>query len=188
MTLAAADPNAVVETARRTGNRGWRRFRRHKLAMVGVACILLLVLACVAGPWLLPFDDLRIDMRARFAPPLTGLHLFGTDPLGRDLCARLLMAGRISLAVAFSAPAVQQRVTLDDLALEGAVQPRIQVLHRREEPVERAGVDELFVGVRDGRDAQQLTEAGDRGGGTRLGDRQVGHPPEPRGRPLGSPP
>jgi len=103
MTLAAAGPTEIAETARRTGNRGWRRFRRHKLAMVGVACILLLVLACVAGPWLLPFDDLRIDMHARFAPPLTGLHLFGTDPLGRDLCARLLMAGRISLSVAFAA-------------------------------------------------------------------------------------
>ncbi|MGL4964234.1 MAG: ABC transporter permease [Inquilinus sp.] len=101
MTATAADP--TVETARRTGNRGWRRFRRHRLAMIGVACILLLVLACVAGPWLLPFDDLRIDMRARFAPPLTGWHLFGTDPLGRDLCARLLMAGRISLSVAFAA-------------------------------------------------------------------------------------
>ncbi|MFE0756090.1 ABC transporter permease [Inquilinus sp. NPDC058860] len=103
MTLAAADPTAAAETARSTGNRGWRRFRRHRLAMFGVACILLLVLACVAGPWLLPFDDLRIDMRARFAPPLTGWHLFGTDPLGRDLCARLLMAGRISLSVAFAA-------------------------------------------------------------------------------------
>jgi len=102
MTATVAEPNAA-ETARRTGNRGWRRFRRHRLAMVGVACILLLVLACVAGPWLLPFDDLRIDMRARFAPPLTGWHLFGTDPLGRDLCARLLMAGRISLSVAFAA-------------------------------------------------------------------------------------
>lgn len=100
MTLAAAP---TAEPARRIGNRGWRRFRRHRLAMVGVACILLLVLACVAGPWLLPFDDLRIDMRARFAPPLTGWHLFGTDPLGRDLCARLLMAGRISLSVAFAA-------------------------------------------------------------------------------------
>ncbi|KGM31837.1 ABC transporter permease [Inquilinus limosus] len=93
----------TIEPARRTGSRGWRRFRRHRLAMVGVACILLLMLACVAGPWLLPFDDLRIDMRARFAPPLTGWHLFGTDPLGRDLCARLLMAGRISLSVAFAA-------------------------------------------------------------------------------------
>jgi peptide/nickel transport system permease protein len=108
MTLAAADPNAVA--ARHTGNRGWRRFRRHRLAMIGVACILLLVLACVAGPWLLPFDDLRIDMRARFAPPLTGWHLFGTDPLGRDLCARLLMAGRISLSVAFAAMVISTLV------------------------------------------------------------------------------
>jgi len=65
--------------------------------------ISLLVLACVIGPYALPYDSLHIDLRARFAPPLSGQHYFGTDPLGRDLAARLLMAGRISLLVGFSA-------------------------------------------------------------------------------------
>ena len=71
--------------------------------MFGVATILLLVLASVAGPSLIPFDDLHIDLRGRFAPPFSGAHLLGTDPLGRDLLSRLLMAGRISLAVGFVA-------------------------------------------------------------------------------------
>jgi peptide/nickel transport system permease protein len=110
MTTTLADPNAVSDAARPVGNRGWRRFRRHRLAMVGVACILLLVLASVAGPWVIPFDDLRIDMRNRFAPPLTGLHVFGTDQLGRDLAARLLMAGRISLSIAFAAMVISTLV------------------------------------------------------------------------------
>jgi peptide/nickel transport system permease protein len=84
-------------------SRSVRRFTSHHLALLGVAMITLLTLACVFGPYLLPYDSLYIDLRARFSPPLTGHHYLGTDPLGRDLAARLLMAGRISLAVAFFA-------------------------------------------------------------------------------------
>ncbi|TKA97564.1 ABC transporter permease [Cereibacter changlensis] len=80
-----------------------RRFTRNKLAMVGVILILGLTLACFVGPYLLPFDELFIDLRARFAPPGTGAHIFGTDPLGRDIAARLFQAGQISLLVGFFA-------------------------------------------------------------------------------------
>jgi peptide/nickel transport system permease protein len=89
-------------------SRWWRsrathRFMNHRLALLGVAMITSLTLACVFGPYLLPYDSLYIDLRARFAPPLTGQHYLGTDPLGRDVAARLLMAGRISLLVGFCA-------------------------------------------------------------------------------------
>jgi len=84
-------------------SRGVRRFMRHRLAIVGLAMITALTLACVLGPYLLPYDALYIDLRARFSPPLTGSHYLGTDPLGRDLAARLLIAGRISLLVGFFA-------------------------------------------------------------------------------------
>jgi peptide/nickel transport system permease protein len=89
-------------------SRWWRsrtthRFVSHRLALLGVAMITSLTLACVLGPYLLPYDSLHIDLRARFAPPLTGNHYLGTDPLGRDVAARLLMAGRISLLVGFCA-------------------------------------------------------------------------------------
>jgi peptide/nickel transport system permease protein len=82
---------------------GFRRFRRHKLAVFGTVTIVLLTFACVFGPMLLPYTDTFIDIRARFAVPFSGPHILGTDPLGRDILARLLMAGRISLAVGFSA-------------------------------------------------------------------------------------
>ena len=82
---------------------GFRRFRRHKLAVFGTVTIVLLTLACVFGPMLLPYTDTFIDIRSRFAVPFSGPHILGTDPLGRDILARLLMAGRISLAVGFSA-------------------------------------------------------------------------------------
>ncbi|MBO0662872.1 ABC transporter permease [Jiella sp. MQZ9-1] len=80
-----------------------KRFLRHRLALLGLAIIVVMVLACLVGPHLLPFDDLYIDLRARFSPPFTGAHLLGTDPLGRDVAARLFMAGRISLLVGFAA-------------------------------------------------------------------------------------
>lgn len=100
--------SAASSTFTAPPERWWRsrtvkRFRRHKLAMFGVAMILLLTLACVFGPYLLPYDELFIDLRNRFAPPFTGGHIFGTDPLGRDLAARLFNAGRISLLVGFCA-------------------------------------------------------------------------------------
>jgi peptide/nickel transport system permease protein len=78
-----------------------RRFFGHRLAVLGLVMITLLSLACAFGPFLLPYDSLQIDLRARFAPPFTGDHYLGADPLGRDLAARLLMAGRISLLVGF---------------------------------------------------------------------------------------
>jgi len=102
-SLGALPPRAVP---RRTGSTALRRFCRHPLSLLGGGVLLLMVLACVFGPMLLPYDDLYIDIRHRFAPPLSGAHVLGTDQLGRDMLARLLMAGRISLAVGFAAMAL----------------------------------------------------------------------------------
>jgi peptide/nickel transport system permease protein len=89
---------------------GIRRFRRHKLAVFGAAAIILMTLACIFGPMLLPYSDTFIDIRQRFAPPFSGPHVLGTDPLGRDILARLLMAGRISLAVGFAAMLISMAI------------------------------------------------------------------------------
>ena len=79
------------------------RFRQYRLAMFGAIVILLMSLACAFGPGLLPFSDIFIDVRQRFVGPVSGVHILGTDSLGRDTLARLLMAGRISLLVGFAA-------------------------------------------------------------------------------------
>ncbi|MBL6457155.1 ABC transporter permease [Belnapia sp. T6] len=100
----AAAPAAAPRPRRRDG--ALRRFLRHRLAAFGAGVITLMVLACAIGPYLLPFTDTEIDIMQRFAPPFSGPHLLGTDPLGRDILARLLMAGRISLSVGFSAMAI----------------------------------------------------------------------------------
>ncbi len=84
-------------------SRAMRRFRSNSLAITGLIMVVALTLACFVGPFLLPFDELSIDVRARFSPPFTDGHIFGTDPLGRDLAARLFHAGQISLMVGFLA-------------------------------------------------------------------------------------
>jgi peptide/nickel transport system permease protein len=99
-------PGKAGEPSAPLGNRALARFIRHRLAMIGLVIIVLLVVLSVAGPYLLPFDDLYIDIRNRFAAPLSGPHVLGTDQLGRDLLARLMMAGRISMAVGFAAMAI----------------------------------------------------------------------------------
>jgi len=101
--LAAALP-AAREKPRRS--RALRRFLRHRLAILGAIVIAVLVLGTAFGPHLIPYDDLHIDIRHRFQAPFLGPHILGSDQLGRDLLARLLMAGRVSLTVGFSAMAL----------------------------------------------------------------------------------
>lgn len=105
MSTLTIDP-AIV----RPRNSTLLRFRRHRLAVLGFCAIVLLVVAAAAGPPLIPFDQLHIDLRHRFSPPLAGGHLFGTDQLGRDLLVRLLMAGRISLSIGFAAMLVSTAI------------------------------------------------------------------------------
>ncbi len=102
--MDAAAPILAAPLRRR--NRALRRFLRHRLALFGAVAIVALVLACAFGPGLLPYTDTYIDIIHRFAPPFVGPHILGTDQLGRDLLARLLMAGRISLTVGFAAMAI----------------------------------------------------------------------------------
>ncbi len=103
LTVPSDAAVAAGDAAPRARGRAFTRFCRHRLAVFGVAAILLLVLASAVGPYLIPFNDLFIDIRHRFAPPFVSAHVFGTDPLGRDLLARLLVAGRVSLTVGFAA-------------------------------------------------------------------------------------
>ncbi len=109
MSTPAASVSTETGPATST-NTAWRRFRRHRLAMAGTATILVLAIGCFLGPYLLPFDDTYIDILQRFAPPLSGVHVLGTDELGRDILARLMMGGRISLAIGFLAMAVAMAI------------------------------------------------------------------------------
>jgi peptide/nickel transport system permease protein len=75
-----------------------RRFRRHRLAMLGATVLTVMVLGVLLGPlvYKVPIDE--IDFRAKLKAP-SAAHPLGTDDLGQDILARILYGGRISLAV-----------------------------------------------------------------------------------------
>ncbi len=76
------------------------RFLRNRAALAALVILLLIVLACFVGPWLLPNNAIDSDWAAMSLPPtLQGAHWFGTDELGRDLLVRTLAGGRVSLEV-----------------------------------------------------------------------------------------
>jgi len=80
----------------------WRQFKKHKGAVVGLVLLGLIVFATIFGPMLYGIDPYAVDTSITNAPPSPD-HVLGTDNLGRDVLARVLVGGRISLAVGFAA-------------------------------------------------------------------------------------
>jgi len=78
----------------------FHRFRRNKLAIAGVVITLLLVAIAIVGPYLSPYDYTRQDYLAVNVPP-DSAHWLGTDAIGRDYLARLMMGGRTAFILAF---------------------------------------------------------------------------------------
>ena len=96
--LLVATMAAPVRASRTLWGDAWWQFRRHRLAMAALVTLLLLVLFSLLGPFVYRTPTNAID----FAKALTGPspeHLFGTDDLGRDILARAMVGGRVSIAV-----------------------------------------------------------------------------------------
>ncbi|MDQ6948165.1 MAG: ABC transporter permease [Actinomycetota bacterium] len=103
-----ASPAGVIEAARpletsfRTRHQAWRRFRGHRLAVVGLVIVGVLVGLALAAPLLKRLgviaDPYALDtLHARAAP--SRAHLLGTDGLGRDMLSRTIYGARVSLSV-----------------------------------------------------------------------------------------
>ena len=101
---AVADTLAQARLQVQHGRSPWAdaraRFMRNKAALASLVMLVLIVVVCVVGPWLLPYDFDTADWDAMKVPPSwTGSHWWGTDESGRDLLVRCLIGGRISLMV-----------------------------------------------------------------------------------------
>ena len=78
----------------------WKALARNRLAVVGGAVVVVLVLLAVLAPVLAPWDPHRPDVKKILDPP-SARHWLGTDQLGRDVLSRMLYGARVSLAVGF---------------------------------------------------------------------------------------
>ncbi|MED4989425.1 nickel transporter permease [Parageobacillus toebii] len=79
---------------------GWRRFRKNKMALVGLGIVVFFILLAIFAPLLAPYDFKEQNLAERLQPP-SSKHLFGTDDFGRDIFSRVIYGARISLWVGF---------------------------------------------------------------------------------------
>ena len=83
----------------------FRRFRKNRLAMIGMVMLIVLVAFVVVGPMVYDVDPTATNIYQTYAAPME-LGPLGTDELGRDLLSRLLYGGRVSIAIGLCSAAV----------------------------------------------------------------------------------
>jgi ABC-type dipeptide/oligopeptide/nickel transport system permease subunit len=82
----------------------WRRFRRNRLAMVGLVFLVLLILAAVFAPLITPYSITERSQEFRQGPSAD--HWFGTDAIGRDVYSRVVFGARVSLRIGILATTI----------------------------------------------------------------------------------
>lgn len=100
MTKEQAQNNAPKATRKKRSQmlEVWRRLRKNKMAMFGLAILVLLVLMALSADLIAPDGYDNQVYENRFANP-SGDHPFGTDNLGRDILDRIIHGARYSLSV-----------------------------------------------------------------------------------------
>jgi peptide/nickel transport system permease protein len=76
----------------------FRRFARHRVAVVAAVVLVVLVVLCAGASWIAPYDQNHQDL----ALGPSSEHWFGTDQLGRDQLSEMLFAGQITLEIGFA--------------------------------------------------------------------------------------
>ncbi|MGQ9925273.1 MAG: ABC transporter permease [Chloroflexaceae bacterium] len=129
-TIAAARLAQVARPPRSLWSDAWQRFRRHRMAVAGAVVFASLVLGVTVGPVVWRGDPRQIDFSRSLLPP-SRLHPMGTDDLGRDVLARVMLGGRVSLSVGVAAMLIA--ITLGTLigAVAGFVGGRVDSLLMR---------------------------------------------------------
>jgi peptide/nickel transport system permease protein len=115
---------AHLARSRVRGDSQWaiagRHFKKNRLAMAGLAVMIVLYLITLLTPLIAPFDPAAQGdiITSRYLPP-SAAHWLGTDKFGRDILSRTLYGARISLSIGFVAVGIS--ITLGTLigALSG---------------------------------------------------------------------
>ncbi len=107
----------------------WHRLRRNRLAIAGGILLIVLTLACAAGPiFSQSYEEQNLDLGA--VPP-SPQHWLGTDTLGRDLLSRILYGGRISLTVGLVATFVALAIGVTYGAVAGFIGGKVDSVMMR---------------------------------------------------------
>ncbi len=105
--IATLAPDDLETPPLGLGQLAWRRFRRHKPAIFGIIVLVLLFLYAFGGSLFIPESRANFtDTTVRLQPPSVR-HPFGTDTIGRDVLARSIYGGQISLLIGLTAVIVE---------------------------------------------------------------------------------
>jgi oligopeptide transport system permease protein len=118
-----------VERGHSLWSDAWHRLRRNRLALAGGILIVVLAIACAAGPFFSQsYKEQNLDLGA--VPPSRD-HWLGTDTLGRDLLARTLYGGRISITVGLVATFVALTIGVTYGAVAGFAGGKVDAVMMR---------------------------------------------------------
>ena len=83
---------------KRIRNRALRKLFANRLSVLGFIIFIVILVMCLGAPLFTQSSATKVDLRNILSPP-TSSHIFGTDKIGRDIWARILYGGRISIGV-----------------------------------------------------------------------------------------
>ena len=98
MDKVLADEKAGKSQKRRIKNRALQKLLNNKLSVLGIIIFVTIIIICYGAPLFTPYSPTKMDMTHTLQPP-SAEHLLGTDKIGRDILARILYGGRISIFV-----------------------------------------------------------------------------------------
>ena len=100
--LATVETKKVKRKKQSQSKEVWRMYRKNQTAVAGLIFIVLFALVVIFADFIAPYElATNMDPGNRLSPPQAG-NIFGTDHFGRDIFARILHGGRISLTIGFA--------------------------------------------------------------------------------------
>lgn len=79
-------------------SRAFKKLQSNRLAVIGIIFSLTIILSSIFAPLITKYDPQKVDLRSMLKPP-SSEHILGTDKIGRDVFARIIYGGRISILV-----------------------------------------------------------------------------------------
>ena len=124
------DPSQQTEQGSSLWLDAWIKLRKNKLATLGFAILLCLIIVSLLTPWIAPYSyDEQNLMLGATAP--SAAHWLGTDIFGRDMLTRIMYGGRVSLMVGFIATAVALVIGILWGSIAGFVGGRVDAVMMR---------------------------------------------------------
>ncbi len=105
--IPSLSPDELETPPLSLGQLTWRRFRRHRMAIFGIVTLFLIIIYAFGGMLIFSEADANRTETGNALQPPTREHPYGTDTIGRDILARTIYGGQISIIIGLTAMVVE---------------------------------------------------------------------------------